>query len=157
VSRSLQFTVAGVAATKGSGFAVPNKNLGMKPIWKPDNPKTKDWQRTIGQVAAMEMRAQQIVSFTGGVYLEVVFYLPRPKALLTKTKAPQMFDHTKKPDLDKLIRAAKDAMSRIVWQDDSQVVHLVARKRYCAATEFPRAEIRVHSALKESHAQPALV
>jgi crossover junction endodeoxyribonuclease RusA len=35
-----------------------------------------------------------------------------------------------KPDLDKLIRAVLDALTGLVWRDDSQVVHVEAWKLY---------------------------
>lgn len=153
----LEFTVVGVAQTKGSGRAVVSKTTG-KAFYKPDNPKTKDWQHTIAQSAALAMRMNGMQQFVeGGLYFEIQFYLPRPKTLLTKTKAPLTFHHTKKPDLDKLIRAAKDALTGVAWLDDSQVVHVVARKLYCAAGEPTRAAIRVQAAMKETHAQATLV
>jgi crossover junction endodeoxyribonuclease RusA len=151
-ARVFTVTVFGAPQTKGSGKAVISKSTG-RAIYKPSNPKTATWQTAIGQTAAAELlrtenRACRLMQ--GALYLEVAFYLPRPKALLTKSKAPLAFDHTKKPDLDKLLRAAKDALTGIVWTDDSQVVHVVGRKKYCAAGEFPRAVIQVRDALKES-------
>lgn len=147
----LTFTVVGLPQTKGSGRAIVSKTTG-RAFYKPDNPKTKSWQQTIAATASVALLRQEHrgCRFTeGGLYLEVGFYLPRPKALMTKTKAVMTFPHTKKPDLDKLIRATKDALSSVVWSDDAQVVHVVARKRYCAADEFPRAVIRVQHAVAE--------
>jgi Holliday junction resolvase RusA-like endonuclease len=154
--RVLMFTVAGLPQTKGStkSFAYTPK-AGGRPRVKTmnDNPKNRGWQQTIANCAALELQraAHRGCRFVdGGVYFEVVFYLPRPKNLLTKSKALVAIPHTKKPDLDKLLRAAKDALTGIVWTDDSQVVHVVGRKNYCAAGEFPRAVIQVRDALKES-------
>lgn len=147
MSTVLEFTVAGKAATKGSGRTVTSKSTG-KAIYLPDNPRTKDWQASVGWSAAAAISAQggAIPFPTGPVVMAVVFYLPRPKALLTKRNAPLAIPHVKKPDLDKTVRAAFDALSGIAWTDDSQVTDLIARKRYCAATEFPRAVIRVRAA-----------
>ena len=63
----------------------------------------------------------------GPLRLDVVFYLHRPKAL-KKTDKPAW--HTKKPDLDNLIKAVKDALNGIAWIDDSQVCQIRAEKFY---------------------------
>lgn len=126
-----------------------------------DNPKGKGWEQIIANSAAIELcRAvnRDCRFLTEPVEIAIDFYLPRPQALLTKTKAAKAIPHTKKPDLDKLARSCKDALKGVVWTDDSQVTDLIARKRYCAAGEFPRAVIRVReAAIEEAHGQPALV
>jgi crossover junction endodeoxyribonuclease RusA len=115
-------------------------------MYLPDNPRTKDWQAAVGWSAAAAIRGGGIPFPLGPVVMAVVFYLPRPKALLTKSKAPMAIPHVKKPDVDKLLRAAGDALSGVAWTDDSQVTDLIARKRYCAAGTFPRVVIRVRAA-----------
>lgn len=63
----------------------------------------------------------------GPATLEVVFYMERP-ATITVSKRPHP---VLPPDIDKLVRAVGDALSDArVWGDDSQVVKLVAFKRY---------------------------
>lgn len=152
MSRVLQFQVIGLPATKGSGRAVVSRTTG-KAFYKPDNPRTKDWQGEIAKAAVIELARPENHGcrfLEGGVYLEVVFYLPRPKALRTARKIALPLPHTTKPDLDKLVRAAKDALSGgVVWSDDAQVVHLVARKRYCGAEDYPRAVLRISEALPD--------
>lgn len=66
------------------------------------------------------------------------FFLPRPKSLPKK-----VLHHTKKPDVDKLVRAALDPMSGILFRDDSQVVRLVATKEYAAPGDAPRVEVSI--------------
>lgn len=163
-ARVLEFTVIGLPQPKGStkSFVVRPKGGGPpRAVTTSDNPKNKGWQQTIANTAALELLREQNADcrfVEGPVAIYVDFYLPRPQTLLTKSKAPLAHPHTKKPDLDKLARAAKDALKGVVWTDDSQVTDLIARKRYCAAGEFPRAVIRVReAAIEESHAQPALV
>ncbi len=55
--------------------------------------------------------------------------------------------HTKKPDLDKLARALKDALKGVLYHDDAQVVVLLARKVYAAETAAPCAEVTVADAV----------
>jgi Holliday junction resolvase RusA-like endonuclease len=95
----------------------------------------KDSRQYKDNVAA-QIVAQQPVFCEGPLRVELCFYLPRPKTLSKK-----VLHHTKKPDLDNLIKGTKDAMKGIVWRDDSQVVNLEAAKIY-TETE-PKVEIRV--------------
>jgi hypothetical protein len=39
------------------------------------------------------------------------------------------------PDVDKLLRAALDALTGVVWKDDSQVTDVIGRKRYAVPDE----------------------
>jgi len=50
---------------------------------------------------------------------------------------------TKKPDLDKLIRAAGDALSTIAYRDDAQITFISAMKRYADANQTPGMDIRI--------------
>ncbi|MBR2256246.1 MAG: RusA family crossover junction endodeoxyribonuclease [Blautia sp.] len=43
-----------------------------------------------------------------------------------------MIRYTKKPDIDNIAKAALDALNGLAWHDDSQVVSLLVRKRYCS-------------------------
>jgi Holliday junction resolvase RusA-like endonuclease len=127
-------------------FVVKRKRDG-KPIavTTGDNPKTKGWRQTIANCAALELQRAQHAGlfFDGSVEFEVWFYLPRPQALLTKTKAGKPVAHVKRPDVGKLARAAEDALTAVVWGDDCQITDLIARKRYVAAGEHPRVDIIV--------------
>ena len=41
-----------------------------------------------------------------------------------------MQHHTKKPDVDNLVKAVKDALKGLLYQDDAQIIHLEASKAY---------------------------
>ncbi len=63
----------------------------------------------------------------GPVKLAITFHLPRPKS------APRRMWPDRKPDLDKLVRAACDCLGRRgagAIHDDAQVVLLAATKEY---------------------------
>lgn len=80
--------------------------------------------------------------FTSSVGLHVCFVMPRPKSY-PKTK---FVPATKKPDLDKLMRAIGDALTDArVWVDDSQVVESFASKRLADFGESPGVHILVTS------------
>jgi crossover junction endodeoxyribonuclease RusA len=73
------------------------------------------------------------------VLLELKFCMPRP-ASAPKTKTPPAI---KRPDADKLARAVLDAMTNVVFGDDSQVVDLCITKRIAGPDEFPGVAITV--------------
>lgn len=65
--------------------------------------------------------------------VDIVFYLPIPKSVNKKQRA-EMLDgrikHTKKPDIDNLIKSVLDALNGIAYSDDSKIIKVTAVKRY---------------------------
>lgn len=133
---NLSFVAYGIPQPKGSVKAFLPKGW-TRPIVTSDNAKNKGWQQIVAEAASSALTpAFQMIE--GAAALSVTFYLPRPKSIKNKS-----VPHLKKPDLDKLVRSVKDAMSKVVWRDDSVVVEIQARKRYARPGETPRAEINV--------------
>jgi Holliday junction resolvase RusA-like endonuclease len=72
----------------------------------------------------------------GPISINLTFVMPRPKAHFgtgrnaggLKTSAPKY--HTKKPDIDNLVKFVFDCLNGIVWVDDAQIITLFARKIY---------------------------
>lgn len=131
------FAAWGIAQPKGSTRAFLPKGW-TRPVVTSDNPKTKGWQQTVAEAALAAMPSPVLMD--GPVSLDVTFYLKRPKSLGKKSRA-----HTTKPDLDKLVRSVKDALTHIVWHDDSQVIAVQAWKFYAAPDELPHAFVDVRS------------
>jgi len=130
---SVYFHVVGVPAPKGSTRAFVIKG---RAVTTESNPHTRPWAALVKDAA----RQDGPIPFPRGtaVHLGVVFVLPRPVSLPKKVTT-----HTKKPDLDKLARAVKDALTGVVWSDDSQVVSMALTKRYAVTAEQPGAGVRV--------------
>ena len=145
MSDGLTFTVYGVAATKGSSRAIPYKGKDGKmhaTVIHDQGDKLKTWAGQIQSAAVTAMNGRSIVD--GPVALALEFALPAPKAILSKQRRGVVIPHVKKPDLDKLTRAVKDALSKIVWRDDSQVDRLSdVNKRYAWPDEQPHVVITV--------------
>lgn len=132
----LVFTVFGVAQPQGSARAFMPKGSRF-PIVTSDNPQLKGWRQLVAQAASQALAgAGQFEE--GPVRVVAEFYLPRPKSLKDKP-AP----HMTRPDVDKLARAIGDALTGVVWRDDSQVVQLKVSKFYAGVGESPRAVIAV--------------
>lgn len=93
------------------------------------NPKAKDWKMT---VAAAAGAAYQGALLEGPLAVTFEFELPRPQGHFgTRGLKPSAPSHpTVKPDVLKLARAVEDALSGIVYRDDSQIVCERLEKRY---------------------------
>lgn len=138
----LQFTVYGEAQPQGSAKAFMPKGW-SRPIITSDNPNLKQWRQLVAEAANRalgELPAAERELLLEGVRLSIGFYLPRPKSLPKRVTA-----HTKKPDIDKLVRSCCDSLTAIVFRDDSQVCELLAAKHYAAEGQPPRVDIRIES------------
>ena len=63
------------------------------------------------------------------VWLEADFWFEYPKATPKKRRCVG-FRHTKKPDVDNLLKFLKDCLNGLAWHDDNQVFSVRARKLY---------------------------
>jgi crossover junction endodeoxyribonuclease RusA len=144
--RAVSFEVIGIAAPKGSTKAFMPKGARF-PVVTHDNPRTKSWQ----QLVADQAQRYHEVFFDGPVALTLWFYLPRPRSLPARC-----VHHIRKPDTSKLVRCAEDALTGILFRDDSQVVAIMAHKVYAAPGSAPRARIQVEDAAPPSLQEGAL-
>ena len=99
-----------------------------------DPKKSRDYKQTLA--AQLAAQSPEFIEQGKAVSIYVEFVFARPKSLPKRVE-----DHVKKPDLDNLIKALKDAAKGILWHDDSQVVQLSARKVY-GATPMTVIEVR---------------
>jgi Holliday junction resolvase RusA-like endonuclease len=134
----LVFTVVGVAQPQGSAKAFMRKGK-QHPIVTSDNTQLKGWRQLVAHAASQALRDdRRCTFFEGAGPVCADFYLPRPKSLGAKVRA-----HMTRPDVDKLARAINDALTGVVWRDDSQVVQLKVTKAYARVGESPCAVIAV--------------
>lgn len=153
----LTFTVPGRPQQRGSktpfalrrrdGSLVTRANGSPVINTTDDNKKSKAWMDSV-RTSAVEALPSDWELLRGPVVLSVAFYFARPQYHYgtgrnegrVKSSAPRY--HTKKPDLAKLVRALEDALTGVVWADDSQVYcygHIV--KLWTSGME--RTEVRV--------------
>lgn len=128
LDNTITFTVFGIPQTKGSakGFALPDKNRPGKyrTIITNDNPKNKSWAQTVSSMA--QQYRTEACPFEGPIRLTLIFRMPIPKSI--PKRRPSFM--TKKPDVDKMVRSIKDALTGVLYEDDKQVVCLEAHKVY---------------------------
>lgn len=91
-----------------------------------DPQKSKSWKETV-KWQAIEQKA---LLLQGAIKMNLLFMLQRPKSLQKK-----IVYHVKRPDLDNLVKAVKDALRGICYKDDSQIVELIAKKEYVVEVE----------------------
>ena len=77
----------------------------------------------------------------GPVSLTICFVLPRPGGKYWKTKPMPRYWHIKRPDSDNLEKAVMDALTKLVWHDDSQVCEKHSTKVVASGGEPPHVEI----------------
>jgi crossover junction endodeoxyribonuclease RusA len=147
----LEFTVYGVAQPMGTKRAFMPKGW-TRPILTDSNRSLKSWQllvREAANAAIHQLPAHERGLLLGGVRLTLACYLPRPQLLPKRVTA-----HTKAPDLDKLTRGLADALTQVVYRDDSQIVELVASKHYAPSGDVPHMDIKVEAVEEIPRAVP---
>lgn len=94
------------------------------------NPRGKEKEYVQWQAKAQYNRNFPI---TGPIRIDVSYHMPMPSGT-SKVRRLQMLNgrihHIKKPDVDNLNKFLCDALKKIVFEDDSQVVEICARKLY---------------------------
>lgn len=135
MAETLRFFVPGIPRPKGSLRAFVRGRHAV--LQEGNKDAVRPWMSSISLAA----RDAGVTPTDAAVRLGLVFYFPRPKGHFSKKglrpDAPAF--HTKKPDLDKLLRAALDSLTGVAYLDDSQVVTLdpAAEKVYSDAEHPP--------------------
>lgn len=143
----LEFFVAGIPVPKGSAKSFWNKNANKIVTMQDNREKQRPWASAISY-AAQQAGCRPVA---GPVAVALWFNFPRPqshfgtgkKRNVLKASAPS--DHITKPDLDKLTRCVLDALTGIVYRDDSQVSQFLSIGKYYAGLgEAPGARIAIY-------------
>lgn len=129
----IEFDVPGMPIPKGSAKAFMRKGARFPTVIQDNAAKQKPWASMIGLCAAQEMARTGTKLSTGAMSITVSFAMPRPKCHMNskgnvRPNAP--YHPVTKPDIDKLLRCVFDALTGIVWRDDSQVIQTVTTKQY---------------------------
>lgn len=92
--------------------------------------------RFMAQLAAA--RPEGFAPIDGPIDLTLRFWMPIPASASAKKRRAMessQIRHTKKPDLDNLIKFVADCANGILWRDDSQVDGMWVTKNYAREPE----------------------
>lgn len=136
---AVTITVPGIPQPKGSLKAF-RAYRSRRVVVTSDNPKLRAWHdAVVGVTRAARGPARP---FPGAVVVSCTFVLPRPASYPRR-----VVQHTRKPDLDKLVRAVLDALAASdLFGDDAAVVGLHAWKSYVIPGVRPGVTITVEDA-----------
>lgn len=106
--------------------------------------KTEKYEARVALFAQQAMAGRPVMA--GPVALSVTALFPIPPSWTKKRQAAARAGtehHTKKPDLDNVLKAIKDGLNGVAWKDDSQVCVLRdCRKGY---SDTPRVLVTVEA------------
>jgi len=126
--------VPGEVQPKGSTKSFATKT--GKIVTTDDNPDTKPWQAVVASFVR-QVAGPIIVYPEGPVRLDLSFVMKRRVAEPKRVTPP----HTRKPDLDKLVRAILDSLTGLIYADDNQVTCVNCDKYTAAIGEQPGVHI----------------
>lgn len=132
-TRKVSITVSGTPVPEGSlrSFALPNGKVVTR-----HSDRTYEWREAVRAAVV----AHRVARFEGAVDVRLGFELPRPghhflpvnsRRAVPELRAVAPRWPTGPPDLDKLCRSILDSCTDAeLWNDDAQVIVLLAAKRY---------------------------
>lgn len=110
-----------------------NRKLGVAHVHHVQGAALALWRAELRN-AAINAGAEKILA---PLFVTIHFGIPRPKSqteLKHGKRVPKMqywyARPAKQPDIDKLVRAVLDALTGVCYDDDAQVVMLLATKQY---------------------------
>jgi Holliday junction resolvase RusA-like endonuclease len=109
--------------------------------------RCKPWRLDVKHTA-LELRSEGwYANMDAAIFLSVTFVFARPKNHFRtngqlKPKAP-VHCTGRIGDVSKLVRAVEDAMTGIIYNDDAQIISLIAHRRFAHDREQPCAIITI--------------
>ena len=114
---------------QGKGRPRVGKVAGHVRMFTP--PKTESYEALIALFAHQAMQGRPLIAGPVQVDLWLVYGIPASWSKKKRAQAEQgAIWPTTKPDVDNVIKAYCDAINKVVWVDDAQVVKLRAHKAY---------------------------
>lgn len=139
------FFISGHPMPAGSKkYIGQNKKTGRALVVDQSGAKGKKW-REICQLTGKKNYQGELI--TAPILLKTRIHLSRPQGHYGKRgiKPSSPIWPTVKPDLLKLMRSIEDALTGIIWKDDSQIVREEITKRYSDVPENEGCRIWVYT------------
>ena len=86
---------------------------------------------------------------TGAIVVNIIAFFGIPMSTTKKFKESAMAGKeffVKKPDADNVAKAVLDALNKVAWEDDSQVVKITCQKEYVAKNMNPKLVVMIREA-----------
>lgn len=135
---TVTFFVEGISRPQGSKRSLGNGRMIEA------SPHIKTWRHDVRYGAQQHRPASWETTAPMSVSIAFCFLRPKShyntKGQLTP-KSPALATSKSIGDIDKLVRGILDALTTVLFDDDSQVVEINANKRYCSNLERPGAII----------------
>lgn len=138
----ISFHVLGTPGAKGSSRAFVNRKTGGAHVApggsKSGQAKAKAWETAVREAAGACVSATAPPFVDIPIFVSITFRMARSANHWGRGRnagklAPSAPHRPRtKPDIDKLARSTLDAMTGIVFDDDSRIVALVLEKQYAA-------------------------
>jgi Holliday junction resolvase RusA-like endonuclease len=136
---TIEFFVAGEPVPQGSTKSFYIKKLD-RVVTTHTNKNTEGWRQRIATEAQHVDKFRESSFYTDdkncGYKIILDFYMSKPRSTPKRVHL-----NTKRPDLDKLIRAVLDGITGILIVDDSQIIGISANKSYCPEDVCPGLKI----------------
>ena len=129
-AKKIEFFVPGIPRPGGSKSAFKNPKTGKIIMSDAGGEKTKNWRAVVALFAKQNYKGELL---SGPLRVSIIFVMRRPKYHFRangelRPTAPKF--HDKRPDRGKLLRSTEDALTSIIWHDDSQVASGPLEKIY---------------------------
>jgi len=155
----VQIYVEGRPVPQGSMTASYNRKLGVAHVHHVQGTALAQWRASIREACKRKGYTDPPVT---PVRVRITFAMPRPKEHMVLrggryvVRASYIWRvPTSPPDIDKLIRGVLDALTGMMYHDDSQVVEVHARKVYASGDPYAVIEVS-DAAAGEKFTQDAL-
>lgn len=136
-------------ARRGDGSIVmrPGTNVPVINMSDAGGKANKEWRKIVTLTGKAFMAGAR--PFDCPFKVEFVFFIRRPRshyrtgkfAHLLRDDAPMY--HTQAPDALKYARSTEDALTDVIWKDDSQTVRLCSEKRWASDAEKEGCAVRI--------------
>lgn len=125
----VSFVVGG--APRGKGRPRFGRRGSFVAVWT--DQKTANYEAQIAAAGRVAMKGLTVRQ--GAVSVKIEAGMPVPASWSQKKRSAALSGDVSpigKPDADNILKAASDALNKIVWVDDSQIVSCAFRKFYAA-------------------------
>lgn len=138
----IEFFVPGTPKPAGSKKAFAHAKTKKIIVIDDSGAPGKAWRKCVTETGRIAVAARTEFPLDGALVMGLTFFLQRPmnhhiggkRERPLKADAPMM--PVVMPDATKLTRAVEDALTKVIWLDDAQIVQQTIAKCYCT-DDFP--------------------